>query len=359
MPAQPPKQSEGTTAAQAAVLSLACRLGEPLRDLEQAAATLAGPEAGGTAAATGRAIRAALESVFAALDEALERPDAPPATTAFAPLYLFLPGDPDAMSLTELLRSLGASVTVLSDLGQLSAFGSSVSKPLPLLFVAESQSTRLLAQAVAGRLQMRLVLLCPADRAAAMRAVPSDVATALSRPFRRTDLLRILSSAVVAASPDPPETPVEIAAPVRPPRGRVLVVDDNGMNRAMAQRMIERCGFAVDVADNGARALAAMRAHPYELVLMDCEMPGMDGWTATRAIRVLERSTGRRVPIVALTAGDRDEDRAGCRRAGMDDHLPKPLHADRLGAILRRWAKSRGSSAETPRSLSPTGAPPC
>jgi CheY-like chemotaxis protein len=347
-------QTDGRTT-RAAIVSLVHRLTGPLRDLEAAAAVLTQREST-RASSTVQALRASIEVLFATVDEALDMPRDVAAELDVAPSYVYLPRDPEEASVAGLLRSLGSTVTVVADLRELEDIPRTQNGPLPLLFVSESRSTRLLAQAAAGRLRMRLVLLCPPDRAAELSALARELAIPLAQPVRRAEALFVLSS---PRSPPASEESIAIPpppAPVAPAKGRVLVVDDNGVNRAMAQRMIQRCGFDVDIAENGARALAAMRAHPYELVLMDCEMPGLDGWTATRAMRVLERSTGRRVPIIALTSGDRAEDRAGCRRAGMDGHLAKPLHADRLGAVLRRWTRSGGSSAAA-RSPAPASAP--
>lgn len=119
---------------------------------------------------------------------------------------------------------------------------------------------------------------------------------------------------------------------------RVLIADDNPVNRELAMRMLRQLGCQADAATDGAEALAAHRAHPYDLILMDCEMPHLDGYTTTRALREDEsaRKT-RRTPVLALTAHTGAQQEARCRAAGMDGVLPKPLRPPMLGEVLMRW----------------------
>ncbi len=141
-------------------------------------------------------------------------------------------------------------------------------------------------------------------------------------------------------------------APTRSPTidgaGRaILVVEDHALNREVVARMLARFGFAVDTAENGRIALDRFDPERHVLVLMDSQMPVMDGCTAARAIRASE-SPNRRVPIVALTANATAEERARTRRAGMDDFLSKPIAADRLSTILARWATPGAAGDTTP-----------
>jgi signal transduction histidine kinase/ActR/RegA family two-component response regulator len=121
---------------------------------------------------------------------------------------------------------------------------------------------------------------------------------------------------------------------------RVLLVEDNTTNQMVARLLLERLGHKVHLANNGTEALAYLRDHDCDLVLMDCEMPGLDGYEATRAIRAAS-STARnpRVPIIALTANAMPEEEAKCRDAGMNDFLTKPVRARDLTAALERWAR--------------------
>ncbi|MGE3913765.1 MAG: PAS domain S-box protein, partial [Chloroflexota bacterium] len=118
---------------------------------------------------------------------------------------------------------------------------------------------------------------------------------------------------------------------------RILLVEDNRVNQRVATRMIERLGLAVDVASNGREALTAVGQRQYDLVLMDCQMPELDGYAATAAIRATETPASRRLPIVAMTAAAMQGDRERCMAAGMDDYLSKPISRGSLEAALSRW----------------------
>jgi signal transduction histidine kinase/CheY-like chemotaxis protein len=119
--------------------------------------------------------------------------------------------------------------------------------------------------------------------------------------------------------------------------GRVLVVDDNPVNLAVARGLISRAGYPVHTVSNGRAALEEVQASEWCLVLMDLQMPEMDGLEATRLIRALP-GTRARVPIVALTASAMPEEVAACRLAGMDDVLAKPIDVEALSATLKRYA---------------------
>jgi signal transduction histidine kinase/ActR/RegA family two-component response regulator len=125
------------------------------------------------------------------------------------------------------------------------------------------------------------------------------------------------------------------AAPAPAPRRRVLLVEDNAVNQMVAEALLKRRGFDVVVAANGREGVAAYQRGPFDLVLMDIQMPEMDGFEALAAIRAIEERTGRRTPVIALTAHAMKEDRERCRAAGMDDYLSKPIEAARLYEIVR------------------------
>lgn len=126
---------------------------------------------------------------------------------------------------------------------------------------------------------------------------------------------------------------------------RVLVVEDNRVNQFVARGLLEREGCLVEVAADGAEALARWQAAPFDLVIMDCQMPGMDGFEATRRIRAAEAGFAH-VPIVALTAGALDSERDRCFEAGMDDFLTKPLERRELQSALERWGRPEPTSIE-------------
>ncbi len=122
--------------------------------------------------------------------------------------------------------------------------------------------------------------------------------------------------------------------------GHLLLVEDVEANQKVANAMLARLGLQAEVAGDGAEALARVRAAHYDLILMDCLMPVMDGYEATRRIRLLEQEEGRaRQPIIALTANATDEVRAQCQAVGMDDFLSKPFNRSALSACLQRWLR--------------------
>jgi CheY-like chemotaxis protein len=120
-------------------------------------------------------------------------------------------------------------------------------------------------------------------------------------------------------------------------RPLILLAEDNPTNRKLALYQLQGLGYEADVAADGEQALAALERHDYALVLMDCQMPVLDGFEATRRIRERERGAGRHLRIVAMTANAMEGDRERCLEAGMDDYLPKPVHADALAGMLRRY----------------------
>lgn len=130
------------------------------------------------------------------------------------------------------------------------------------------------------------------------------------------------------------------------PRPRVLVVEDNVINQRVAQKLLERVGVDVELAPNGLDALAMLDRTRYDLVLMDCEMPVLDGYTATRDLRRNERARGLgHTPVIALTASCLPEERLKCFESGMDDFLAKPASTELLMKKLREWLPERMAGA--------------
>ena len=150
--------------------------------------------------------------------------------------------------------------------------------------------------------------------------------------------------------------PFELATPSRqllsappawsanaPLAGRVLIAEDNQINQMLAQEILKRLGVVCELAHNGREAVARVETEHFDAVLMDCHMPEMDGFQATRAIRAAEHKTGRsRLPIIAMTANAMDSDRDLCLAQGMDDYVAKPFTAAKLGEALARWLPASG-----------------
>jgi len=118
---------------------------------------------------------------------------------------------------------------------------------------------------------------------------------------------------------------------------KILVVEDSPINQKLTLAQLAKLGYRADVAENGRAALDAMQEQDYDLILMDCQMPVMDGFEATRAIRDSEKNQGGHLTIVAMTANAMQGDRETCILAGMDDYLPKPVVMDELKALLAHW----------------------
>lgn len=133
---------------------------------------------------------------------------------------------------------------------------------------------------------------------------------------------------------------------------RVLLVEDNKVNQRVATRFLERLGCEVELAENGLAALDRVRVlaagSHFDLILMDCFMPVMDGFVATRSIRAVETATGRRTPVIAMTASLLEEDRRRCREAGMDDYIPKPVDPAELRRVVTRYASVKDPGSPEP-----------
>jgi two-component system sensor histidine kinase/response regulator len=167
----------------------------------------------------------------------------------------------------------------------------------------------------------------------------AGIAAALTKPVKQSQLLHCLTSLLGLPAPPEstrPEPKPAVAAPVPPARGHVLIAEDNLVNQRVAVAQLRRLGFSADVVMNGRAALDAAFARRYDAILMDCQMPELDGYEATQAIR--RRETDRQhVTIIAMTAHALEGERDKCLRAGMDDYLSKPIQVDVLKAKLDRW----------------------
>jgi CheY-like chemotaxis protein len=159
---------------------------------------------------------------------------------------------------------------------------------------------------------------------------------ALLKPVRRARLIEAMADALHARKENPRPLPSQPAATAwEPKRGRVLVVEDNVVNQRVAQGMLERLGLTVQLASSGLEALQDIRQNHYDMIFMDCQMPEMDGFAATREIRRLQHPA--HTPIIALTANVFKDERARCLAAGMDDYLSKPVRRDALMEKLSLW----------------------
>ncbi|HEY3382243.1 MAG TPA: two-component regulator propeller domain-containing protein [Vicinamibacterales bacterium] len=157
----------------------------------------------------------------------------------------------------------------------------------------------------------------------------------LTKPVRQSDLLDAMTG-VMAVSGRAERSTAAHGAPSDDvvTRGRVLLAEDNAVNQRLAVRMLERRGYTVTLATTGAEALRLLGSQQFELVLMDVQMPVMNGFEATQAIREWERTTGLHQPVIAMTAHAMKGDRERCLEAGMDGYVAKPIHANELFAAI-------------------------
>jgi signal transduction histidine kinase/CheY-like chemotaxis protein len=162
----------------------------------------------------------------------------------------------------------------------------------------------------------------------------------LLKPVRE-GRLRAIMCRILGEKTDQAESPEKTAFTqytVSGVHSRILVAEDNATNQLVARKLLEKLGYRVGVVASGIEVLPALRDIPYDLVLMDCEMPEMDGFEATRRIRAGEAGTARRsIPIIAMTARAMQGDREICLDAGMNDYIPKPVEFTALANALDRW----------------------
>ncbi|GAB3515851.1 hybrid sensor histidine kinase/response regulator [Pseudoxanthomonas daejeonensis] len=186
-------------------------------------------------------------------------------------------------------------------------------------------------------------------------APDADLRGALLEPQPVAESPKELFGAPTPAAPDP--AALEPSHPAPP--ARLLLVEDNPVNLLVAQKLLSVLGYECDTAPNGEVALSHMASGSYDLVLMDCQMPVLDGYSATRRWREHEagQAPGKRLPIVAMTANAMAGDRQRCLDAGMDDYLSKPVARDQLDTCLRRWLRMAPARSATRASTAVTGAP--
>ncbi|MEQ1656326.1 MAG: response regulator, partial [Nitrospira sp.] len=201
----------------------------------------------------------------------------------------------------------------------------------------------------------RVILMTPVERVDAAEDHTGLITATLTKPVRPSDLHRALSGqAVLVSSSRPHEQENRTLAT---PHGSILLAEDNAVNQEVTLGMLEVLGCTATAVENGRRAIELLASRPFAVILMDCQMPEMDGFEATHAIRRQEQKTGKRIPIVALTAHALQGDRELCLAAGMDDYLSKPFTIEQLKAVLSRWLPSATPPPPT-NSSSVESAPP-
>lgn len=202
-----------------------------------------------------------------------------------------------------------------------------------------------LARAIRGQQQSRklplLMLGSSREAEIATEARELGISGFLMKPVRRAHLLQAVTRAIDGTLDAKP--PSEAARTAK--QGSVLLVEDNPVNQRLAAHFLEKLSCSADLASNGFEAIEMCRCKRYDVILMDCQMPEMDGYAATGQIRC-SLGPNRNTPIIALTANALTEDRERCLAAGMNDYIAKPIRRDQLAETLRRWAVIELPSAD-------------
>ena len=189
----------------------------------------------------------------------------------------------------------------------------------------------------------RIILLTSGDRPGDLaRARQLGISASLLKPLQQSELMETILW-VMGHQGDPeglPDSPAVMRPPA--PEGlagvplRILAAEDNEFNRDLLEHMLARQGLSATMAVDGREALALLEREPFDLLLLDIHMPELDGFEVVEAIRERERTAGGHLPVIALTARSRKEDRERCLRAGMDEYLTKPFSAADLRAAMDR-----------------------
>jgi signal transduction histidine kinase/DNA-binding response OmpR family regulator len=277
--------------------------------------------------------------------------DAAPSDSPLSTLRALVVDDHQASRdvLATLLRGLGADVCAVASEGEALAALEEAGSPFDVLLLDHQMSDlhgRQLASD-AQRLGCRLprgfiLMLTAADAGLVPASDEVEGHTRLIKPVRRSDLLHAIQDALADPATKSPAAASLVssqhssAIPVdrQPFGGTVLLAEDNRVNERVARALLERRGFTVVSAANGREAVEAVQRQAFDLILMDLQMPEMDGFEAVAAIRTLEGSSGRHTPVVALTAHALKDDQDRCLAAGMIGFLTKPIEPARLFAIV-------------------------
>ena len=189
----------------------------------------------------------------------------------------------------------------------------------------------------------RIVMLSSTDEGA---DAGSGIERWLTKPVHKRELYECLS--LLASSPAPLPPPASAAADPHRRGARVLLVEDNEVNLELSRILLQLEGCEVTSATDGRQGVAAFQSNTFDMVFMDCQMPEMDGFEATAAIRAMEAESSRHTPIIAVTASAIEGDRERCLRAGMDDYLAKPVSRHAIQLMLTRWRTDNARSSAAP-----------
>jgi CheY-like chemotaxis protein/HPt (histidine-containing phosphotransfer) domain-containing protein len=173
-----------------------------------------------------------------------------------------------------------------------------------------------------------------------IRSKELGLSSYLIKPVRRSTLLSAITESLLGSAAFAEDTVVALAEPANGNALRILVAEDNAVNRKLASSILQRAGHIAILVTNGREAVDAMERERFDVVLMDVQMPTMGGFEATRLIRESEKLSGRRTPIIAVTAHAMKGDKEACFDAGMDGFVPKPIQSTKLLEMLARLAST-------------------
>ncbi|MGB7848087.1 MAG: response regulator [Candidatus Acidiferrum sp.] len=193
-----------------------------------------------------------------------------------------------------------------------------------------------------------MMLSSAGQRGDAMRCRELGIAAYLTKPVQQSELLEAILTALgtPSAGVRPPAPITRHSLRESQTQLRILLTEDNAVNQMVAVRLLEKYGHTVKLAENGKRALAMLEEQSFDALLMDIQMPEMNGWEATQAIREKEKTTGKHIPIIAMTAHAMKGDEERCLVAGMDAYLAKPIRTRDLFALLDRFGGPRQKEAD-------------
>jgi len=224
------------------------------------------------------------------------------------------------------------------------------------LLMPESDGINLARQVdIEPALKSTALLLLTAFPTIGLRKLATDAGFTgyLTKPVKqaelRNSLLGVVRGSASAMSDTDSNAKLECKS-IRPEiirSGIILIAEDHPINQQVAQLYLDELGFACQVVNNGLEAVQAAKSDDYSIVLMDCQMPEMDGFQATMAIRKNEELSGRHIPIIAMTANAMKGDRERCLAAGMDDYLSKPVEIEELKSVVTKWMPEESSSLQT------------
>ena len=185
------------------------------------------------------------------------------------------------------------------------------------------------------------------------------IAECLTKPIRQSNLLDAILMALGKQAPSPSQSDEGVSGPMEKSQRslRILLAEDNVVNQKVVVSMLEKRGHEVAVAENGRKAVAALEAERFDLVLMDVQMPEMDGFEATAAIRNAERSTGAHTKIIAITASAMRGDRERCLEAGMDEYIAKPVKSEELFRVVEEAVEPPAGGKQATRTKGPLTGP--